>query len=30
MGIPGLDAILNGGLPASRLYVIQGVRMPGK
>ena len=29
-GVPGLDAILNGGLPAGRLYLIQGDPGVGK
>jgi circadian clock protein KaiC len=30
MGVPGLDAILNGGLPRRRLYLIQGDPGVGK
>src|SRR5436190_1631363 len=30
MGVPGLDAVLNGGLPARRLYLIQGDPGVGK
>jgi circadian clock protein KaiC len=30
MGVPGLDAVLHGGLPASRLYLIQGDPGVGK
>lgn len=29
-GIPGLDHVLNGGLPANKLYLIQGVPGTGK
>jgi predicted ATP-dependent serine protease len=29
-GVPGLDAILDGGLPAGRLYLIQGDPGVGK
>src|SRR6187431_2688550 len=30
MGVPGLDAVLDGGLPARRLYLIQGDPGVGK
>jgi circadian clock protein KaiC len=30
MGVPGLDAVLDGGLPAGRLYLIQGDPGVGK
>ncbi len=30
MGVPGLDAVLNGGLPARRLYLVQGDPGVGK
>jgi len=30
MGVPGLDAVLDGGLPARRLYLIQGEPGVGK
>jgi circadian clock protein KaiC len=30
MGVPGLDAVLDGGLPAKRLYLIQGDPGVGK
>ena len=30
MGVPGLDAVLHGGLPARRLYLIQGDPGVGK
>lgn len=30
MGVPGLDAVLDGGLPSSRLYLIQGDPGVGK
>lgn len=30
MGVPGLDAILHGGLPAKRLYLVQGDPGVGK
>src|SRR5579871_1993101 len=30
MGVPGLDAVLKGGLPARRLYLIQGDPGVGK
>ena len=29
-GVPGLDAVLNGGLPSKRLYLIQGDPGVGK
>ena len=30
MGVPGLDAVLGGGLPANRLYLVQGDPGVGK
>src|SRR5262245_47278635 len=30
MGVPGLDAVLDGGLPAERLYLVQGDPGVGK
>src|SRR5688572_5786567 len=30
MGVPGLDAVLDGGLPAKRLYLIEGDPGVGK
>src|SRR6476660_4844811 len=30
MGVPGLDVVLNGGLPSNRLYLVQGDPGVGK